>query len=396
MITFDQMLKMDGLLNDHQRLVIETVIREGGIKPAARKLGRMPSAIRETVRRSEKRAARLGYAPGHWESGTAPGYLMGKITVQRNGASGQVERTWERQSPDADRMQAIIDTIEERISRVEPLPAVRSPRTFGPENMLNHVTLADAHVGALAWHTETGSGDWDLNIARQVLLDGVSWLMDNLPPAHELVFMVLGDFTDTDGYAPLTPASKHLLDVDGRFPKIADTGIEVIETAVTHALTRYAKVRLVIKPGNHDPLTSWWMRRLFQRVFADNPRVEVDPSIRPYWAYLHGRSMICSHHGDKAAMTDLPGIFAADFASMWGQSTYRVCHTGHMHSKRIIQQTGFERHGMEVCQHPTLATRNAWAADKGLSAARRLSGYSYHSGGGMVSTLHYNPELDAA
>ena len=38
------------------------------------------------------RQAREGHAPGHFDSGTAPGYLMGKVTVQRN-ASGDVERT---------------------------------------------------------------------------------------------------------------------------------------------------------------------------------------------------------------------------------------------------------------------------------------------------------------
>jgi len=49
-------------------------------------------------------AKQHGYAPGHFESGVAPGYSMGKVTIQR-GRSGEVERTWKRQSPDQERQQ---------------------------------------------------------------------------------------------------------------------------------------------------------------------------------------------------------------------------------------------------------------------------------------------------
>ena len=46
------------------------------------------------------------------------------------------------------------------------------------------------------------------------------------------------------------------------------------------------------------------------------------------WAHLHGKMMIASHHGDKAKLSELPGIFAADFAELWGKAVYRVCHEG--------------------------------------------------------------------
>lgn len=414
-----------------QAEILRAYMEHGSGGKAAAVLGVDKSLVHATLKAVKKKAAQQGYAPGHWDSGTAPGYHMGKVTVQRGpegvernwerqlpdgdapipeipeghllgritvqrGGSG-IERTWEQYNPaDASRVDEVLTLLDRRVEGIAPLAPVALPDTLGPAQMLNQVTIADGHVGAHAWHAETGSGNWDLRIARETLLNGACWLMDALPPAQDLLLMVLGDFLDSDGYAPLTPASKHLLDVDGRFPKIADVGADVIEAAVLHGLKRYRNVRLVIKPGNHDPLSAWWMRKLFSRIFQDEPRVLVEQSIRPYWGMLFGKTMISSHHGDKVGLNELPGVFAADFAEMWGQATYRVCHTGHLHHKHFIIHQGKELRGMMVLQHPTLAARNAWAADKGLAAARELLGHSYHVNGAMVTTLHFTEELARA
>lgn len=415
-----------------QREIIEAVLQTGSSAAAAELLGINRSNVSRAITAVQARAVRLKYlearnaklvpsmdaasvtdrydADGALEGFTVeqrpaaedglgnpdaplPGFVYKRISTYY-GRGNEKLGEWQIQSPDAARRWLEIEgAIERRVEAVAPRAPTPLPAILGPANMLNQVTIADGHVGALAWDVETGSGNWDLNIARHTLLTGACWLMDNLPPAEELLLMVLGDFLDTDGYAPLTPASKHLLDVDGRYPKIADVGSDVIEDAVAHGLKRYSRVRLVIKPGNHDPQSAWWMRKLFTRIFRDEPRVIVEPSIRPYWAMLFGKTMISSHHGDKATLNELPGIFAADFAETWGKATYRICHTGHLHHKHFIIHSGKELRGMMVYQHPTLAARNAWAADKGLAAARELLGHSYHVNGAMVTTLHFAPEM---
>jgi hypothetical protein len=356
------------------------------VRKTAKAMGLHPS----NVSRRLTAATRQGHAPGHFDNGVAPGNIMGKVTIARN-KYGEIERTWERQHPDE--WQHIEDLIMSRVDGVKPIDRIKAPKKFGPAQLLNQVTIADGHVGGYAWAPETGGPNWDLDIAHDQLLGGATWLMDNMPDAENLVFNVLGDFLDTDGYAPLTPASKHLLDVCGRFPQIADVGESVIEQAVMHALHRYKHVTVVIKPGNHDPLSAFWMRKLLTRIFKNEPRVTVDPSIRPYWAMLFGKTMICSHHGDKAKLEALPGIFAADFAEMWGQARYRICHTGHLHHKHTLLTQGKELRGMMVYQHPTLAKNNAWAADRAFNSAYELLGNTYHCGGAMPQTLHYSREL---
>lgn len=375
---------------EHQREVLAAIIRHGSCQAASLALGYSPARAHHVLTQVKRHAARKGYAPGHFDSGTAPGYLMGKVTVQR-GPSGDVERVWERQHPES--LEALLEAIDERIDRIKPLPPVKPPKTFGSESLMSQISIFDGHIGALAWHPETGSGNWDLEIARETMAKGVGWLVDNLPPAEDCLFLVGGDFTEIDGYKPLTPESGNLLDADGRYPKVFAVAEEVIEAGVCAALRRYRKVFLSIRPGNHDKQTAFALRRVFMRVFKENPRVVVDESLREYWAILFGKTMIACHHGDKAKLAELPGIFAADFAEMWGAATYRVCHSGHWHHEKTLVQTGIENRGMMMYQHPTIERRNAWASGKGLIAARQLVGHSYHRNGGLVTQLHYNPDL---
>jgi hypothetical protein len=359
---------------------------------AAKVHGVHPNVVKGSLKLLTEKAAKQT-ARQHQDVDRIPdGYeIKGTSTLTKRPDGGlQWVKTAQDQTARTSEIEAAIDR---RIECVKPLVPQRMPRVVGPENILNQVTIADGHVGALAWDRETGSGDWDLAVAKESLMTGACWLIDNLPAAGELLLTILGDFTDTDGYAPLTPQSKNLLDVDGRFPKIADVGSEVIEGLALHALKRYKVVRLVIKPGNHDPLSAFWMRKLFTRIFEKEPRVIVEQSIRPYWAMLFGKTMIATHHGDHARLGELPGIFAADFAEMWGKATYRICHTGHLHHKHFIVHSGKEERGMMIYQHPTLAARNAWAANKGLAAARELLGHSYHANGAMAQTLHFSPEM---
>lgn len=321
-----------------------------------------------------------------------PNAFIAQQTVHRIG--GEETQSWTRYRPSAaDQWREIESVLDARVDRIPPRPPVAYVATHSAPDMLNQITVADGHVGAMAWGVETGSANWDLNLSHATILGGASWLIDSLPAADTCLIKVLGDFTDTDGYVPATPASKHILDVDGRFPRIIDVAEDVVERIVLHALTRHRLVHLVILPGNHDPLTAMWMRKLFTRIFRDEPRVIVDQSIRNVWCMQFGANMIAAHHGDKIAMANLPSVFANDFAPMWGLTTHRYCHTGHLHHTHMVKHVGKQQTGMMVYQHPTISARNAWAAERGYPEARELTGHSYHIKAGLRSTLHFTPEM---
>lgn len=380
------------LATERELELYHAALEHGSSRQAAAALGMTSDAVGKAIRRLKARASQKGEAPGFWEYGSPEGFSIKNATVMFNHKTGEVERSWPRFHGEKDD-QVLLDALQSRIDSMPVQPSVSPPQTFGGEKLFNQVSIFDGHIGAHAWGKETGSGNWDLKVAKESLISGAAWLLENLPSARDCLVLIGGDFTETDGYKALTPESGHLLDADGRYPLVVETAEEVIETTVLHALQIYNNVTLKIMPGNHDKSTSMMLRRIMMRAFRDNPRVHVDECIRNYWCMAFGQSLIACHHGDKAKLEQLPMIFAADFAPQWGRTTYRVCHSGHWHHEKTIVSRGRELTGMYMIQHPTLERRNAWASEKGLIAARQLAGHSYHEAGALVTTLNYNPDL---
>lgn len=339
--------------------------------------------------RQLRQEAREGHAPGHFDNGTAPGYLMGKVTVQRN-ASGDVERTWERQSPDQaqwmEAMQATVEAMAEDLPRVEPIAAPASVN----DDLCNLYTFSDFHLGMLAWHRE-GGADWDLKIAERTLTASLATMIAQSPPAHTAVLNIQGDFLHTDGKLPLTPAHGHVLDADGRYPKVRKIAIRCLRQLVTMALERHQAVHVIIVEGNHDEEGSGWLADLLDVHYEDEPRVTVNDSSLPFYVFQWGETMLGFHHGHKVKNEQLPALFSAQYRKLWGETTRAYIHCGHRH--HVDEK---EYNGATVIQHPTIAARDAYAARGGWIAERAVQGITYHKRFGQVGRVFVSPEMLAA
>lgn len=361
----------------------------GNVSEASRQTGICRPTLQgqfEAARTWLRHRAREGHAPGHFESGVAPGYLMGKVTVQR-GAEGQVERTWERQSPDQIRfLEALKIAAAEMatdLPRAEPTPA--PDRTQA--DLCNLYSYFDYHVGMLAWNRE-GGDDWDLNISENTLHQSFAAALDQSPPAAKAIVCIGGDWVHIDGLLPLTPASKHVLDADGRFSKIVQVAIRGIRHLVRGALEKHATVELVVMEGNHDESGSVWLRHMLGALYEDEPRLTVNDSELPFYVSQWGTVMLGFHHGHKVKNEQLPLLFAAQFPQMWGATTKRSIHCGHRH--HVDEK---EYNGVTVIQHPTLAARDAYAARGGWIAERAIQAICYHKRYGQVGRVFVTPEM---
>lgn len=371
-----------------QREVLEAYEAEGNGASAARALGEnihrtYPDKVLRDVKR---KAARLGYAPGHFEEGTAPGYLMGKVTVQRN-ADGQIERTWERQSPDAIlALAALQDAVDAMKSEIVPCAPIAAPQAVN-DDLCNLYTFTDFHLGCLAWHREGGQ-DWDVKIAEATLSSAMAAMVAQSPPAHTAVINVQGDFLHSDGNIPVTPGHGHVLDADSRFPKIRQSAIRLIRGLVSEALASHSAVHLIIAEGNHDLNSAGWLRDLFAVLYEIEPRVAVNDSDLPFYCFEWGETMLGVHHGHKVKNENLPLLFAAQFPESWGRTKRREIHCGHRHHRDEK-----EYNGVTVVQHPTLAARDAYAARGGWIADRAAQSITYSKRWGQVGRVMVTPEM---
>jgi hypothetical protein len=98
--------------------------------------------------------------------------------------------------------------------------------------------------------------------------------------------------------------------------------------------------------------------------------------------------MLGWHHGHLKKLEQLPLLFAAQFPQIWGGTTRRYVHTGHMHHKHEKEHSG-----VTVIQHPTIAARDAYAARGGWLPDREMTAITYSSRFGQVARATVCPEM---
>jgi hypothetical protein len=302
-------------------------------------------------------------------------------------SDGEVVAQWIKTDQDTEQRVAMLKAACEALKETIPPQAPIAAPTTNLDRLCNLYTITDYHVGMLAWHRE-GGADWDLGIAEKTLTSCFSHMVMNSPPAKVAIVNQLGDFLHTDGFSPTTPTSHHVLDADSRFPKIVQVAVRSLRTVVNMALTRHEKVHVIMAEGNHDMASSVWLRELFKAVYENEPRVTVEDSPLPYYAYQHGQTMLAFHHGHLKKHGQLASIIPAQFSKMWGATTKRYAHTGHLHHTHEKEDAG-----ITVIQHPTLAARDAYAARGAWFAERAAKCITYHDEHGEVGRTLVTPEM---
>ena len=377
---------LDYCTTERERTVVTLIAEHGNPSAAATSEGiRDGSNHRHMWNRIKARAALRGFAPGHFDQGVAPGFQMGKVTVQRD-ATGTVVQTWERQSPEARAAEIIIGRIEAHQYR--PAPVVETPsKTLA--KLLSLYTLTDFHLGMYAWENETGDS-WDMKIAETVLVNAITDMCARSPNSQNAILNIQGDFLHWDGLLALTPTSKHVLDADTRYGKLIDLTMDVIDWTIERLLRKHKNVKVIIAEGNHDEAGSLWLRKHVKKMWENNKRVTVDDTEFPYYAHQHGSIMIAFHHGHKMKNKNLPSLFSSEprYRAMWGSSSVCYIHTGHYHH---AEQEMSEMGGAIVERHPTLAARDAYAARHGYVSWRAARVITYDEKDGEVERVTVVP-----
>jgi hypothetical protein len=371
--------------DEHPEWATETQIRylkaleeHGTYDKAAAALGVVKNSVWESITRYRKEAARRGHAPGHFDSGVAPGYRAGKVTVQRN-AFGAVERTWERQSPDAEaegeRLQAIKAALLDGLQPIAPLAAP----DYTDNDLLTVYPQGDPHAGLYAWKDETGQA-FDLVEYERVTKAAIDRLVASAAPSAHALFIDLGDSLHADNNASRTKSGHHL-DTHGRHAEVVRAVIRCKRHHIARMLEKHAHVTVRINPGNHDGITALMLAEMMALIYENEPRVTVATSPSPYWFHGFGSNLIGTTHGDGAKGANLPLLMAVDAPAMWLASEHgsRVWFVGHVHHKDVKDYPGVT---VEYCR--TLAAPDIWSHASGYRSKRDMQAVTYHRIDGEV------------
>jgi len=384
-ITFDEELYK--YCTPRQKQVLEAIERLGSARAASAELGINIGGASETYTAVKRKAAKFGYAPEHDFTRPVPDGFIAKGVSTYYNAEGKPSGQWVKASLShealVDAMREAIEGFKGDIDQASPIVAP----VASDEHLCNLYTFTDYHLGMLAWHKEGGS-DWNISIAERTIIAALQQMIEQSPKAHTAIINIQGDFLHTDGKTPVTPASKHVLDADSRFPKIRKSAIRVIRSMVNMSLHRHQEVHLIIAEGNHDEEASGWLADLFSVHYEEEPRVTVNDSVLPFYVFEWGNTMLGIHHGHKVKNESLPLLFAAQFPQEWGRTNRREIHCGHRHHRDEK-----EYNGVTVVQHPTLAARDAYAARGGWIADRAAWAITYHKKYGAVGRVMITTEM---
>ena len=359
----------------------------GSNRQAAKFFGVTATVVDVAIRSLKAKAAVSGYAPNHDMTRVAPApFIVRGISTYYN-AEGKASGQWVKSRLDdvqlQEMMRQTIDAMKEDIPRLTALPAP----PLSNDNLLNCYVITDFHLGMLSWDEETGE-NWDVAIAEKLVIKWFEQAIAQSPNADTAVFAQLSDFLHFDGMDAVTPASKHLLDVDTRFAKLVRSAIRVLRTVIDMLLAKHQKLHIIMADANHDPVSQIWLREWFSVLYENEPRVTVDKSPNPYNAYEFGNVALFFHHGHKRKVANVSEVFAGQFREMFGRTKYAYAHMGHMHHLDIK-----ENNLMIVEQHRTLAPGDAYSARSGWLSGRDAKVISYDRRYGEVSRLTINSDM---
>ena len=359
----------------------------GSNRQAAKFFGVTATVVDVAIRSLKAKAAVSGYAPNHDMVRVVPDpFIVRGISTYYN-AEGKASGQWVKSRIEDTKLQEMmrqsIDAMKEEIPRLTALPA--PPLTN--DNLLNCYVVTDYHLGMLSWDEETGE-NWDVAIAETLVIKWFEQAIAQSPNADTAVFAQLSDFLHFDGMDAVTPASKHLLDVDTRFAKLVRSAIRVLRTIIDMLLAKHQNLHIIMADANHDPVSQIWLREWFSVLYENEPRVTVDKSPNPYNAYEFGNVALFFHHGHKRKVANVSEVFAGQFREMFGRTKYAYAHMGHYHSIDIK-----ENNLMIVEQHRTLAPGDAYSARGGWLSGRDAKVISYDRRYGEVSRLTINSDM---
>lgn len=225
--------------------------------------------------------------------------------------------------------------VKEAIEARDPKPInIPPPRvnTFDGSDIVPWLNIGDAHIGMLA-HEAESLANFDLKIAKAEILRAAFDLIDMAPDCDTLVINELGDGTHYENMRAETERSGHKLDADGRYYRMIEYYLDIMEAIIEKALHKAKSVHVIINQGNHSETNDYWAATHFRRLYSrlGSKRVRVLDNRNPFIGYRMGKTFVLVHHGHKAKPEVLRQVMSTDYAIDWGEAEFRYIDGGHIH-----------------------------------------------------------------
>lgn len=279
---------------------------------------------------------------------------------------------------------------------IEKLPAFVP--TYGEKvgkedgDLMLEISLNDIHFGLLAWNGDSAN-DYDIEIASDLFGKAVDKILNRVNPKqiNKILFPLGNDFFHLNNPEAMTPKGNNRLDIDTRLPKIYEAGKMAVIKAILRCI-EVADTEVIWIPGNHDPLTSYFLADTLKSYFRNCDRVLVDtsPLARKYRQY--GKNLIGFTHGDEEKMDSLSLIMPTEVPDLWAKTIFREFHIGHFHKKKQLKYIAGDTHGGVVVKVvPSICGTDVWHFGKAfVSQYKTAMAFLWDKNEGLINELSVN------
>ena len=345
-----------------QHEVLDALEESLTVTECAESLGIIERNVYRTLSGLKKRAGKVAQGE-HFigETHLKDTGLGVKGTTTMYGKDGMPILQWVKaQQEIAEQYEAFLETLNDDLKHLKShYKKIEAPKNTIARQITNYKTT-DLHFGALIWHEETGH-DYDLDIARETLLEAGKYLISTAPPTKKCIISDNGDMVEADDYSNMTKRSKNVLDVDGRYPKVFRVVRDTYIDLICMALEKHEEVEVIFVKGNHDDVTSFMIQEFLSAWFRNEPRVNVDTRLTPRKYYLHGSTLLGFTHGHEMKPSACGEVMAHDCREVFHKTTHRYFSFGHMHKSTSGENV--------ICfweVEKNLPPSNAWATGMGF------------------------------
>lgn len=329
--------------------------------------------VRQTVQQRPERGGVFELPEGHAIKGVSA--LVG--------ADGREIQRWVK-TREADTALDNIEAIKEAFADLKGLAKLRAPAKHADGDLLTVYTLPDLHIGGLSWGKETGE-NWDLEISCRTIREAVQDLVSQSRPTKHAIVLGLGDLFHMNDRTNMTPRSGHILDVDGRWPKVYKAGAKMAVDLVSMVAEKHSDVEVRFLAGNHDPDAAVTLTVAMALYFDGHKRITVNDSPSLHYYRRFGKVLLGATHGHTVKPERMAMMLAADCPEDWGKSQFRHMLFGHVHSEGM-REVG----GVRVESFNSPAAKDAYAHGGGWRSGRSLVALTFHKDRGEIGRHRVN------
>lgn len=381
--TREQLVVIRPFVDDRQKQTIDAILKHGTQVKAAKALGITQPALSLRLKTLQRNAQLNGWMPEYGSTHQLPAGMRMKGISAMVDEVGNVKQSWLKMEQDRDAsIKVMLDNLAEVLENYKGLSApVKQVKPKGgyDDTTMTWYPIGDHHFGMYAWAEECGV-DYDTNVADYILRGAIDKLVDAAPASREAAILNVGDFFHMDNTKNVTNHSGNILDVDTRWTKVVQVGVDALRYCIDRALTKHKVVHLYNVMGNHDTHSATALSMVLAAIYEGKPGVKVHVTANTFQYHEFGRCMVGMNHGDTVKKRDnYVGIMARDQPEMWGRTQFRYWWLGHIHNSQRE-----ELPGCLVETFRTLAARDAWHASMGYGAGRDMTAIVLHRDYGEI------------